>query len=108
MDNLKDILLSPVIAFGIYMVLVTILSGIGKSLSADVTHESAEKSSIFASGEAPSRRQAAPGYRQFFVVALFFAILHLGALVLGTGNLEPIMLLYMMGLFSTLIIMTLG
>lgn len=105
---MEDILLAPPVAFGIYIVLVGILSGIGKSLSADVTHGSAEKSTIFASGEAPSDRPDAPGYRQFFVVALFFAIIHLGALVLGTGALEPIMIIYMIGLFSALIIMILG
>lgn len=108
MDGFEGMLLTPVVAFGIYMVLVGILSRIGRALSADVTHESEEKSSTFASGEAPSRRLAAPGYQQFFVVALFFAILHLGALVLATGELQPIMLLYMTGLFSALIIMVLG
>ena len=33
---------------------------------------------------------AVPGYRPFFVVALFFAILHLGVLVLATGGLTAV------------------
>ena len=46
-----------------------------------------EKSSIYGSGEAAPTNMAAPGYRPFFLVALFFAILHLGMLVFGSGGL---------------------
>ena len=31
-----------------------------------------------------------PGYRQFFVIALFFAVLHLGVLMLGSSGLTPV------------------
>ena len=51
---------------------------------------------------------AAPGYRPFFVVALFFAVLHLGALMLGSGSASPAMLVYLLGLMLALLALILG
>ena len=42
---------------------------------------------------------AAPGYQPFFLIALFFAILHLGVLVLGIGSLPVPAAVYLVGLF---------
>ncbi len=51
---------------------------------------------------------AAPGYRPFFVVALFFAVLHLGVLVLATGISSPVMRIYLLGLMLALLALILG
>jgi hypothetical protein len=51
---------------------------------------------------------AAPGYRPFFLVAFFFAILHLGMLVLGFGDLSLPQGVYIMGLALALLALILG
>lgn len=104
---MTDILLSPPVALLIYLVLAGILSGAGRSL-ASPGRPSAMKSSTYASGEAPPARAAAPGYRPFFVIALFFAVLHLGVLVLASGELSMAAALYLAGLMLTLIALALG
>jgi NADH:ubiquinone oxidoreductase subunit 3 (subunit A) len=104
---MTDLLLTPPIAFLIYLILVGLLSGLGRLLaySGDKT---AFKSSTYASGEAGPTRMAAPGYRPFFVVALFFAILHLGALMLGTSSLSLTSGAYLVGLMAALLALILG
>ena len=104
---MSDLLLSPPVAFTIFLVLVAILYGGGRLL-AGPTHTSSMKSSIYSSGEAPPERWAAPGYRPFFVVALFFAILHLGALVLAVGQLSGTSVIYLVGLALALLALILG
>lgn len=80
------LVLNPPVAFLIYVALVAILYGFGRLL-APVARRSLAKSSIYAGGEIAATSKAAPGYRRFFIVALFFAVLHLGALVLATAGL---------------------
>ena len=103
-----QILLSPPIAFLIYVVLVLILAVIGKGLAGRSKEASQFKSSTYSSGEAPPTRLAAPGYRPFFVVALFFAVLHLGILVMSTGTASPVMIIYLLGLMLALLVLILG
>jgi NADH:ubiquinone oxidoreductase subunit 3 (subunit A) len=103
-----EILLVPPIAFLIYVFLVGLLSIFGKSMSGRSLNPSALKSSTYSSGEAPPTRLAAPGYRPFFVVALFFAVLHLGVLVVSTGKGSPVMVIYLVGLVVALIALILG
>ena len=103
-----QILLSPPIAFLIYVVLVLVLAILGKGLAARAKGTSQLKSSTYSSGEAPPTRMAAPGYRPFFVVALFFAVLHLGILVMSTGNASPVMIIYLSGLMLALLALILG
>jgi len=104
---MKEILLSPPIAFLVYFLSAGILYLIGRAL-AGASQKSPLKSSTYASGEAPPTQAAAPGYRPFFVVALFFAILHLGVLVLGTGGFTLISGLYLAGLMLALLALILG
>jgi NADH:ubiquinone oxidoreductase subunit 3 (subunit A) len=99
--------LIPPIAFLIYLVLVGALSGIGR-LMAGASKPSAAKSSTYSSGEAPPKWMAAPGYRPFFIVALFFAVLHLGVLVLGGSGLSPVAGIYIAGLMLVLLTLILG
>ena len=102
-----DTLFSPPVAFLGYVVLVYILCSVGRKLAgpAQVT---AEKSNTYSSGEAPPTKGAEPGYRPFFVVALFFAILHLGILVLGSGFSSPVAAIYLAGLILALLALILG
>jgi len=102
-----SILLSPPLAFLIYLALVGVLFGFGRLL-AGAGRPSALKSSTYASGEAPPAAVAAPGYGPFFVIALFFAALHLGVLVLATGPLSPAAALFIVGLALALLVLVLG
>ena len=102
-----EIILIPPIAFVLYVALAGILFGFGRAL-AGKTKESALKRSTYASGEEASTAQAAPGYRQFFTVALFFAVLHLGVLVLATSVSSPAMLVMLAGLTLALLALILG
>jgi NADH:ubiquinone oxidoreductase subunit 3 (subunit A) len=100
-------LFSPPIAFLIYAVLAGLLYGFGR-LIAGPAKLTAIKTSTYSSGEAPPKQLAAPGYRQFFVVALFFAILHLGVLVLGSGDMSAITIVYNIGLILALVALIIG
>ena len=55
------------------------------------------KTATYASGEENDPLPAAPGYRQFFVVALFFAVLHLGVLMVGSSGLSAVAGPYLLG-----------
>ncbi len=101
-----DILAAPV-AFLAYLVLVAGLAGVGRLL-AGPSHEGVLKSNTYSSGEAPPTRAAAPGYRPFFVVALFFTIVHLGVLMLGSSQLLPLAGAYLVGLVVALLALILG
>ncbi len=102
-----ETLLYPPIAFGIYLVLVGILSGTGRLLAAPARAKGRSREA-YASGEAGSAHRAAPGYRQFFVVALFFAVLHLGVLMAGSGGLDSVTAAYLGGLILALVALILG
>lgn len=104
-----EVLLYPPIAFVVYLVLVGVLSGVGRALAVPAhSHADAAKSSAYASGEVGETYQAAPGYRQFFVVALFFAVLHLGMLLAGSSGLTLVTAAYIVGLIVALVALILG
>jgi NADH:ubiquinone oxidoreductase subunit 3 (subunit A) len=100
-------LLSPLFAFIIYAVLVGILSLASRAIAmrGKTSHT---KTSTYASGEEHDTEPAAPGYRPFFVAALFFAVLHLGVLMVGTSGLAPVSLVYLGGLMLALLALILG
>jgi NADH:ubiquinone oxidoreductase subunit 3 (subunit A) len=105
--DMSDLLLAPPVAFFIYVGLVGILALVGRWLVGSVKESPTERAA-YASGEAPPRYTAIPGYRQFFVIALFFAILHLGVLVLGSEGRSLTAIVYLMGLFLALVALILG
>lgn len=102
-----DILLSPPFAFLLYIPLVFLVVWFGRQL-AGPDKPSAEKSSLYSSGEEAPVNQAAPGYRPFFLVALYFAMLHLGMLVLGLSNFSLTSSIYVVGLALGLLALILG
>lgn len=104
-----EILLAPPLAFLIYVGLVGALALAGRGLAGKPS-PSAAKSSLYASGEAPPSLDdhAVPGYRPYFLGALFFAMLHLGIIVLSTSNLSIFAALYLLGLMMALLALILG
>jgi NADH:ubiquinone oxidoreductase subunit 3 (subunit A) len=102
-----EILLSPPFAFLIYIPLVLVVVWFGRQL-AGPSKVDASKSSVYGSGEEAPNFNAAPGYEPFFLVALFFAILHLGMLVLGLASASMIAVIYLVGLAIGLIALILG
>ncbi len=103
-----EILLYPPIAFVIYLGLVWILARVGGAMAVPDHNDGPMKTSAYASGEAGVTSHAAPGYRQFFVVALFFAVLHLGVLMVGSSGLTPVTGAYLVGLILALVALILG
>jgi len=104
---MAEILLTPPIAFVLYLALSWFLVQVGRLL-AGPTRAEPFKTNIYSSGEAPPQRAGAPGYKPFFVTALFFAVLHLGVLMLATSNLAPLSGIYLVGLLLTLVALILG
>jgi NADH:ubiquinone oxidoreductase subunit 3 (subunit A) len=104
---MADILLAPPVAFLLYLALGGLLLGLGRAL-AGPARPTALKASTYASGEEAGRGQASPGYQQFFRIALFFAMVHLGVLVLGSGGPAPIVAAYVAGLLLVLAALILG
>jgi NADH:ubiquinone oxidoreductase subunit 3 (subunit A) len=102
-----DIILIPPIAFVIYVVLAMALSRIGRML-AGPGNASVAKSSTYSSGEAGPTTTAVPGYRPFFLIALFFAVLHLSVLVLASGGFTVISGVYLVGIILALVMLILG
>ena len=95
-----EILLAPPLAFGIYLLLVSVLALVGRYMAAPSRGSSLTPT-------APAR-SGVPGYRPFFLVALFFGILHLGVLVLGTSDLSPTAGVYLLGLGLSLLALVIG
>jgi len=102
-----DILLSPPIAFFIYIPLVLLIVLLGRKM-AGTEVRSELKDSIYASGEEASKNPAAPGYRPFFLIAFFFAILHLGMLIIGTGSFTLQTVPFILGIVFALVALLLG
>ncbi|MBN2048602.1 MAG: hypothetical protein JW750_12225 [Anaerolineaceae bacterium] len=102
-----DILLSPPLALIIYLPFVGLLLTLGKKL-AGPEHPSEEKSSIYGGGEAAPTETSIPGYRPFILIAFFFALLHLGILVIGLSGMHTGVIWYIFGLMLALIAIMLG
>lgn len=102
-----ETLFSPPVALLIYIPFVLLFVWIGKRM-AGPEKPSDLKSSIYGSGEEAPAGIAAPGYKPFILIAFFFAILHLGVLVLGTSPLNGSAAIYLCGLVIALIALILG
>jgi NADH:ubiquinone oxidoreductase subunit 3 (subunit A) len=100
-------LLQPPLAFLVYILVAAVIYLAGRIL-AGPGNPSLAKSSLYSSGEEAPISGAAPGYRPFFLVAIFFAMLHLGVLMLGTGTPSPILVIYVGGLMLALLALILG
>ena len=104
---MAKLIFSPPVAFMLFVLLSTILYVLGRYLAGPQT-PSALKSSLYTGGETPDSPSSAPGYRPFFLSALFFAILHLGVLMIGYGGFTWMTGIYLVGLTLALIALVLG
>lgn len=102
-----EILLSPPLAFLLYVPLVALIVLFGRALAGKHT-SNATKNSLYGSGEKAVETNSAPGYRPFFLIAFFFAILDLGVLVLGSGGFTLLSGAYLVGLILALCALLLG
>ncbi|HHH82130.1 MAG TPA: hypothetical protein ENL35_03985 [Chloroflexi bacterium] len=100
-------LLNPILALFLNIFLVLGIYYFGRAI-AGPSHITPMKTSTYASGESPPEEMAAPGYRPFFTLALFFAVLHLAALVLGTAIPIPLAVIYLVGISAALLALILG
>lgn len=100
-------LVTPPLAFAVYLALGALITAISRVL-AGRSQGGGVKSSIYASGEAPPQTDVRPGYHRYFVIALFFAILHMGVLMLGSGGVTPIAAIYLVGLVLALVALIMG
>ena len=98
---------SPPVAFAVYLALVAILLAVAGLAAARGT-ASDLKTAVYGSGEAARASAASPGYRPFFMTAFFFAMLHLGVLIVGSGGLTIMTGAYIAGLILSLIALALG
>jgi hypothetical protein len=92
---MPNIILYPPIAFVIYLVLVGVIAGLGNLLSGTTVKASAMKTSTYASGESAPKGGAA-------------TVLHLGVLVLASGEVTGTMGIYLAGLALVLVVLILG
>ena len=104
---MSDILLAPLVTFLLYLALGGLLLGVGRALAGQA-RPTPLKTGVYASGEAPDRSHAAPGYARFFPIALFFAIVHLAVLVVGSGGPSLMVGVYLVGLLLVLVVLILG
>lgn len=102
-----DLILTPPLAILIYIFLVLIIVWVGQKMAGPEIYDEM-KSSLYGSGERAPTIAASPGYKPFLLGALFFAVLHLGMLVLGNGPLGPISAIFAVGLILTLVALILG
>ena len=100
-------ILTPPVAFGLYALLVGILLAASWGVAARGAPNET-KTSTYGSGEKAQAGMATPGYRPFFMVAFFFAILHLGVLIVGSGGFTPVTGVYILGLIFSLVALGLG
>lgn len=98
---------SPPIAFAIYLALAAVLMVFAGAVAAR-GKASEMKTSVYGSGEAARANAASPGYRPFFMTAFFFAMLHLGVLIVGSGGLTIVTGAYIAGLIVSLVALALG
>lgn len=77
------ILLSPPILFLLFLGVGLLLYALGRKL-APKTDMSGDKGTAYACGEDVPMKKAQLSYRLFFSLAIFFTVMHVGALVIAT------------------------
>jgi NADH:ubiquinone oxidoreductase subunit 3 (subunit A) len=97
-----EVIFAPPTAFLIYLVFAMSIARFGRAL-AGPEKPTPRKVSQIAGGEPALGEMVAPGYRPFFLIALFFALLHLGVLLLATAD-SSVALIYMIGLICSLMV----
>jgi NADH:ubiquinone oxidoreductase subunit 3 (subunit A) len=104
---IENLLLTPIAAFAVYLGLSALLSLLGRALTGK-HRQNPLQSSIYTGGERASKDGALPNYSGSFVIALFFCLLHVGVLMVGSGGGSPLVAIYLIGLFISLTAFILG
>ncbi len=78
-----DFLLSPPVAFFLFLGVAFLIYGLGKKMGPKLT-KAGGKLTTYACGEDIPGMKVQFGYRLFFFVALFFTMMHVAALVIAT------------------------
>ncbi|MBN8636259.1 MAG: hypothetical protein J0M07_13115 [Anaerolineae bacterium] len=103
------LLLTPIAAFLIYLALAALLSRLGHRLAGgDHSTPNTPHTSIYAGGERPPTTDVLPGYSKTFIVAFFFAIVHIGVLMLGSSAGSSAAAIYLVFLALSLLALILG
>jgi NADH:ubiquinone oxidoreductase subunit 3 (subunit A) len=102
-----EFLLAPPFAFLLYLALTALLMAFGRLLASDAESNSPEESSAYASGEVAPTQMAASGYRAFSQYALFFAVFHLGVLLLASSGLNLMAAIFALFLILLLVVLLL-
>jgi NADH:ubiquinone oxidoreductase subunit 3 (subunit A) len=103
--NPIDVLLSPPIAFLVFLAVAFLLYGLGRGLAPRV-RKVGGKLATYACGEDIPGAKVQFGYRLFFFVALFFTIMHVAVLVIATvpsGRIALFALLYLAMIFLSIL-----
>lgn len=105
---LEDLLVSIPFAFFIYLGLAGLLALFGRQLAGSGATNPLHLST-YMGGERAPQDGAVPGYANMFVIALYFAVLHVGVLMLGSGGgLSPVVVIYLIGLVLVLVALMIG
>jgi len=89
MKNLMEILLSPPLAFLVFLALFTLIYFLAGRLAPRLSAVGGKLKS-YACGEDIPGSKVQFGYRLFFFIALFFTMMHVAALVVATLPAGPI------------------
>lgn len=82
------ILLSPPVSFVIYALFGLLIFLFGKSTAPNEDTTAEQKRALYGSGEEAPEERGVPGYKPFLLISLFFALLHLAVLVIGTSDMN--------------------
>jgi len=78
-----DLLLSPPVAFGIFLLIILIIDRVGSGISADRDRTDGGFRTAWASGEDPPEQSGRPNYRLYHV-GIGFTIIHVAVLLVAT------------------------
>ena len=107
---MKDLILTPPVAFLIILSAVTLISYLLSFLSSKPKSDDAALDKSYACGEEVLDQRVQPDYAAFFPFAFFFTILHVVALMITTVPIQTaqslaIALIYIVGAITALFIL---
>ena len=100
-----DILISPPLAFLVFLVLAFLIYALGSRLAPKLKKEGG-KLTTYACGEDIPGVKLQFGYRLFFFIALFFTMMHVAALVIATipgGKIVFLGIVYLVMIFLSIL-----
>jgi NADH:ubiquinone oxidoreductase subunit 3 (subunit A) len=104
--TMSDLLLSPPVAFLIFLAVSLLISRFTKFIAAKGMVLTG-KNKAYACGEEVAQNRARPEYEQFFHIAYFFTIMHVIGLMIATdpSGFSPIVGIYLAAALVALLIL---